>query len=108
MDKFFENRKGDTKQRDRTIAIRPSLGFEGFGIATAEAFLQTLGILRWCEQKKRKPCARNQDIKAAPDIYNQVPQLYPAVVFGRAAANSAAVKSPKILTGVAVGVLQRS
>ena len=59
-----------------------------------------------------KPC--NQDLKAAPawmissrKIESHSEAIH-SFVFRRAAANSAAVKSPEILTGVAVGVFQRS
>ena len=88
------------------------LSFEGFGIAATRALLQTFGILRWHKQEEKKP--HNHDFKAAlawmisSGHIESGPGALPSLVFYRAAANSAAVKSRETLIGVAVGVLQWS
>ena len=45
-------------------ALWSSTSFEGLGIATTSAFLQTFGILSWRKQEERKP--RSQNFKLGP------------------------------------------
>ena len=54
VDQSLEDLVRDAEQRDGTVALGSSTGFEGFGIATTSALLQTFEILSWRKQKERK------------------------------------------------------
>ena len=47
VNQSFEDLVRNTEQRDGTVALGSSTDFEGLGITTTSALLQTFGILSW-------------------------------------------------------------
>ena len=64
VNQLFEDLVRGTEQRDGTVALGSSTGYESLGITITSALLQTFEILSWCKQEKRKP--RSQDFKPRP------------------------------------------
>ena len=112
VDQSFEDLVGDTEQGDGAVALGSPTGLFGFGIATTSALLQTLEILSWRKQEKRKP--RNQDFKAVPawivssGQIESGPGAFPGLTCWRPAANSLDEKSPERFSGDGIKALQRS
>ena len=96
VNKPFEDLIGTQSKEIVRLLFGSSLSFQDFGIATAKAFLQILGIMRWCKEEERKP--HNQDFMAVPawmissGHIESDPGAFPSFVFWRAAADFAAVK----------------
>ena len=86
--------------------------YEGLGIATTSALLETFGILSWQKQEERKP--RNQNFKPGPAWIKSSGQIepgpgaLPGFKRWRTAQNSRGEKSLKIFTASGEVALQRS
>ena len=89
-----------------------STGFDGLGIATTSALLQTFEILSWRKQEEKKP--RNQNFKAGPAWIKSSKQIelgagaLRGFKWWRAAANSFGEKFPETFTAFGAVALQKS